>query len=346
MKNHGKYKSAVQIIRLFVKDKQLFFSFCRNSGRVLGKRILSSTGLQKFVFISLTEHIGDIVAAEPVIQALRKQFPSQRLVWVVNEKYASLVRSHPQINDVLTVTSFTEWILLQKFFPANSLLDLHLHGKICDKYGFYYSKKVLPEINNQNYYHYGNLLNAFSKSASLRLDQANAPALYLRGEPIHCAKPYLVLHTSSNNKFRNATADFWKQLAEVVFKNFPGVDVVEIGLEKKINSDSEHYVDQTGFKSLDRIVELIRGCTMFLGVDSGFAHFANAIEKESLIFIGEYNGFKNYMPYSGKFQKESNHQIFYFDNCISELRFETIQQKLIKRINAVIKKDSVQSLPG
>ena len=50
------------------------------------------------VGILLAEHLGDIVAAEPIIAALRNKHPKARIVWIVKDLYQGLLENHPQID--------------------------------------------------------------------------------------------------------------------------------------------------------------------------------------------------------------------------------------------------------
>lgn len=47
--------------------------------------------------------IGDIVHALPAVSALGETFPRARITWVVEDRYASLLKGNPLVRDVLTV---------------------------------------------------------------------------------------------------------------------------------------------------------------------------------------------------------------------------------------------------
>ena len=64
-----------------------------------------------------------------------------------------------------------------------------------------------------------------------------------------------------------------------------------------------------------------------MGVESGFAHFANALTKEALIFIGRHKNFQRYMPYSGKYLNERDAHIVYFDEELKQMPFDFIREK-------------------
>jgi ADP-heptose:LPS heptosyltransferase len=331
-----KLKIFIKIIEVFFKDPSLFISFCRNAVHVFFKKIILSFTKKEWLVISLTEHIGDITAAEPILKFLHEKYPKAQITRVIDKNYKELVASHPCIDDIITVSCFTEWILLRKLIPEKFLFDLHLHNKVCDKHGFAYKRKGIIDINNENYYEKGNLLYCFSRSGGISINDKIAPQLFL-----NCInkqlpdQPYIVIHTSSNNSKRNWNNESWHQLVEYVFINYAGIKIIEIGFQPKIESASSLYLNHCGKKDFFFIATLIRHSSLFIGIDSGFAHFANALNKEAMILIGAYNGFVNYMPYSGKYMIESTEQIFYFEEELTYLKFEAVKNMLNKKLKMI-----------
>ena len=89
----------------------------------------------------------------------------------------------------------------------------------------------------------------------------------------------------------------------------------------------------TGKKDLNEMAGIIKNCFLFIGIDSGFAHIANAYEKNAVILIGEFAGFKNYMPYSGKFQNEKENTIIYHSDPLKSLSCTAVLSLLEKKLN-------------
>jgi len=46
--------------------------------------------------------LGDIVQALPVLNVLRRRFPSAHIAWIVNRAYAPLLEGHPELDEILT----------------------------------------------------------------------------------------------------------------------------------------------------------------------------------------------------------------------------------------------------
>jgi heptosyltransferase I len=59
----------------------------------------------KSILIVKTSAIGDVIQTFPVLEYLRTQFPEARIDWVVEEKIAPLLKSHPLLDRVITMNS-------------------------------------------------------------------------------------------------------------------------------------------------------------------------------------------------------------------------------------------------
>lgn len=57
------------------------------------------------ILLVKTSALGDIVHTYPVLSFLRKKFPAAQIDWVVEAPFADLVRSHPDVNKILTVST-------------------------------------------------------------------------------------------------------------------------------------------------------------------------------------------------------------------------------------------------
>ena len=323
----------LRVLSIVISDPAMLFSLFANVFIVVKRHLSTRLSGRKWIVVSLTEHIGDVVAAEPVGRYLREQFPDAYIMWVVDRKYKALVGANPVINCAVTVTCFSEWVLLQYIVPAKNLFDLHLHEKVCDKHQLQLRKKTNNSITDTNYYRHGNLLHAFSHSGGLSIDDTTAPKLYLKLNTISpFPSPYVVIHTSSNNPKRTLSENEWTKLGNYLLQYTPDLVLVEVGSTQKIRLSSQRYRCCCGFKELSFIASQINQAVLFIGIDSGFAHFANALQKESFIVIGQYNGFINYMPYSGKFQQERDKQLFYASEEVASLCFETIEPALRRKL--------------
>jgi heptosyltransferase-1 len=58
----------------------------------------------KFLIVKCSA-LGDIIHSFPVVNYLKKRFPTCEIDWIVEEAYASLVQAHPLVRRVLTIST-------------------------------------------------------------------------------------------------------------------------------------------------------------------------------------------------------------------------------------------------
>jgi ADP-heptose:LPS heptosyltransferase len=274
-------------------------------------RIRSILSPKKVVLISLYEHIGDIVACEPVISYTRDKYNNCHIIWGTNCDYSELLEKHPFVNKLLQFSSFSDWVVLKEVLKKlpliDEVLDLHIDSRRCLKYGKKLKKE--READHHLYFTSKNLLQSFSKAAGLPALN-HAPSFYLnrskvRQQPL--PKKYVVFHTQSNNPLKDWQPKQWERLCAKI--NTAGYFVIEVGLQSQIYEHSTMYMEFTGKQSLQTIANLIAGSSFFIGVDSGFAHIANALEVDGRVLIGHYTTgnfvFNYYNPFSGKYADPS-----------------------------------------
>ncbi|HEX2853335.1 MAG TPA: glycosyltransferase family 9 protein [Opitutaceae bacterium] len=64
---------------------------------------------------------------------------------------------------------------------------------------------------------------------------------------------------------------------------------------------------------------LIRRAVGFLGIDSGPAHLANALERPSVVLPGRYRGVDRYLPYTGFLRENAVELVGQWDGPIASL---------------------------
>jgi len=173
---------------------------------------------RKVLVINLTEHIGDIVACEPVGTYLRTNHKGSFIIWIVNKKYVDLVRYNPDIDLVIQVSCLSEWIYMKVFLKLIriKIFDMHFNKRICTTYYLKNFNNKARYLTLDNYYDYGSLLETFSLAAGL-------PRLTL---PPHFHFPkdfkfkevlpesYIVIHCISNEKERDWDNEKWRDLVK------------------------------------------------------------------------------------------------------------------------------------
>lgn len=266
----------------------------------------------KRIAIGLVEHMGDIVACEPVIRYLREQNPEAHLTWVTGRPYEELVKHHPDLDQTLVVDCLGDWIRLKREGAYDEIVDLHVNKRRCTVTGQILDKDIgLLEVDVTHYYQHGSLLAAFCQGAGLppldlqprmHLPAAVAEQVDRLGLPPR----YVVIHADSAEETRNWRDERWRALVGQILQDM-GMPVVEIGTRavcaEFTGTGTGTYLNLCGQLSLLESAEVIRRARLFIGVDSGPAHMANAVGTRGLVLLGKYRIFDHYTPFSGDYAR-------------------------------------------
>lgn len=326
-----KVRIIIAIIKIMFADNKLRVSLLRNIGTIIKQ------SKKNVLFVSLVEHLGDVIASEPISRHLRSKYPEKTIIWFTHKTYKEVIQFNPNIDRVLTVTCLSEWIILRHFIAKRKLFDLNISGRICTQYGLELIKHESDEINTGNYYHQGNLLYCFGKSAGIEMNPLAQPHIHFPYAPKQnfIADKYIIIHTSAHSAKRMWNTEGWNNLIRFINHLYPEYKIVEIGSQKQVTESIENYLDYTGIKPIEDITTLIHNCQLYIGIDSGFAHIANALKKDSLILIGHFQNFLNYLPYSGFFMEHRNDIIIYFDGSLCNMPFSYIEERVAAKLNAI-----------
>jgi heptosyltransferase III len=315
----------------------VLLGFCRNylalSLRKYGRRTGPPT-----MAISLVEHMGDIVAAEPIARAARQTFPGHRISWILRPAYAELAASYPPVDHVVTVNCLTESMLLSAAGIFDEVWDLHLRGRICERCGIPMVKpRSDPDMNT--YYRFGNLITTQCLSAGIPLVSggpvlALPPRAVARVERLGLPRRFVAIHCISSDRIRDWPAASWQSLVAAI-TGYLRVDVIEIGLRPLVIAhDGERTRGLCGQLSIMETAEVIRRATLFIGIDSGPAHLANAVGTPGVVLLGAYLGLDDYMPYNGLYQDGGIADLLRASGAVENLPVETVLIAVARRLRA------------
>ncbi|MBS7789894.1 glycosyltransferase family 9 protein [Roseococcus sp. SDR] len=258
------------------------------------------------ILVGLIEHLGDIAACEPVARYLRLRHPDAQLDWAVATPYRDLIDSNPHVDRSLIVGCLGEWSALAASGAHDAVFDLHVEEKPCQPCGFVLTRAGGdPGINPRTYFHHGALLEAFSQGAGLpRLSVP--PRLYLGTAEVAAAdalglpRHFCVLHRVSNLAAKDWDDARWSEIARVAREEL-GLEVVEVGAGDAARLPPPLPASISLVNRLPVLVtaEVIRRAAVFLGVDSGPAHLANAQGVPGVILLGQQPPFDGHLPYTG-----------------------------------------------
>ena len=302
---------------------------------------LSRGAGKEVVVVSHILHLGDIVACEPVVREVRKKHPKSYLVFCVARAYKELADSHPAVDYTLAVNCVTEWIWLRKLNIFKYTVDLNVDKRCCPVCGIPLLKTSGDRsVTVENYFDNGNLLEAHCRWGEISC-LSDGPRVYISGkvraavDNLCLPDKYVAIHCKSNEEVKDYPASQWKTLIEQI--NFlMGMSVVEVGLEAvAVQPSMSTNVCLCGRLSILETAEVIKRSCLFVGVDSGPAHLANAVGARGVILMGRYRRFARYMPYSGSYADGSSAELLFVDGPVANLSSSQVYDAVKRQVNRV-----------
>lgn len=300
-----RYRKYTHLLKVYLHFFKVYTQIIFLKIRFLGKR--------KIVAIILTQQFGDIVAGEPIARQIRQKHPDDYMLWVVKPVFKELVEDNPNLDGIIEEFCANQRRLLLNSGIFDVVYNLQFrnnsHCPICQ----IYVENPVADARNvtiHNYYFQGNLLTVQQKMAGLPLEDL-APCLFLKDEhrkkidKLNLSSRYIVVHGQSAQNSRNWDNTKWETLINYLLQS-TDYTIVEIGLSSDLNLKNDRYINLCGQLSILETGEVIRRAKLFIGIDSGPAHLANAVGTYGLIMIGKLADFTNHIPYSGKYKSGEN----------------------------------------
>jgi heptosyltransferase-3 len=308
--------------------------------RALEARKRSTEHAQRWIAIIQIEHMGDIVASEPIGRYLRKKYPGARVFWFVRPPYRELLDLNPNIDEVLVVSCLGEALRLADDVLFDAIHNLHFDGRHCPVFGDVVRKPLdpPPHITMSNYYDHGSLLEGYAHSGGLpRLDEA--PRLYIpekvrrRVDGLHLPERFVAYHCCTNESVRDWPAARFAELARRLHARY-ALSSVEVGRKPVLATGTiPQHQGFCGRLSILETAEVISRARLFVGVDSGPAHLANAGRVPAVILLGHYLAFRHYMPYCGAYRDPCVARILHADGPVSLLTEEQVEQAAVELLS-------------
>lgn len=295
------------------------------------RRLQRGGDKRELVAIMLLEHFGDIVACEPIVRHIRTLKPNAFIVWGVRSAYRELIDSNPEIDETLVLHCLSERLWLARAGLFDQVIDLHLPERYCSLCRTPARKAAgCGNITLDNFYAFGSILSAFSQCAGLP-PLNEQPRVHVddlvraRVDALRLPRGFIVIHGRSNHPDKDWPACKWQELIERI-RTVDGAIIVEVGLVSaaEVRADCEGYRNLCGKLTLLETAEVIRRAGLFAGVDSGPAHFANALGTYGILLLGRHLGFDRYMPFSRPYMDGDNCELIYADGLVSEIAVERV----------------------
>lgn len=291
--------------------------------------------------ICLIEHIGDIIANEPISREVRRKHPKSIIIWFVRNPYKTLLKYNPAIDKVYTVNCLTSWIWLKERFTFEAIYELHFSGRACNVCNLPLIKiNSDTPISSQNYLNHGSLLKAVCLDNKITVED-EFPKIYIPKKyftsiqkKISLTK-YIVIHCNSNETIKDWGKDNWEELIEQIISEYQ-YSVIEVGIKSSLTCANPVYYNYCGKLKLLETAALIKNASLFIGIDSGPAHMANASGTCGIVLLGEYYfGMKNYNPYSGNYALGRKCRLVYSAESVKKNSVEVVLKNINNLLNEI-----------
>lgn len=285
--------------------------------------------------IALLEHMGDIVAAEPIARFARQRYPGMRIFWITRPAYAPLAAEFPGVDEVLTVSCLTEWALLWRLRLVRTVWDLHFSERCCPLCDLPLAKHELPSM--EDYFSHGSLLENQCLCAGIQplsgapiLPRSAAAAAVV--DRLNLPPRFIAVHCKSSDDCKDWPVECWRELVAEI-RSRTGLAVVEVGIEPVLQNVTNGQVHSLcGSLSMIETAEVLRRATLFIGVDSGPAHLANSVGTRGIVLLGKYRHFVRYLPFSGGYADGSNADLIYAEGAVASLPLPYVLDAALRRI--------------
>lgn len=289
-----------------------------------------ATRLMNSILVVQLKRLGDLILTTPALNALRKIFPEAQITLLIDHHSAELAPAIADVNEFLIYNrnaSFNLWLDLARRgfdlcldFTGNDRSALvSFLSKAAQRVGFSFVAKrairswvytdlvqsVVREKHTVD--HYLDLVRSLGDSGSaagrvsLDLpDSVERSAETLRRE-IGLPARYFVVHPGSARPDKYWLADRWKVVIAHAQKRLGipclitgGRNPAELQHVRDILAGTCHH--STIFNLAGKVdfllsAAMIRGATLFVGVDTATAHLASAFRRPELVLFGPTNPF-------------------------------------------------------
>ena len=265
----------------------------------------------KNILIIKMSSLGDVLHALPTLHALRQNCPRARIVWAVHENFSALLPEKPFIDDIVYVDKkklkkLSYWFELRKTLHAYHFdLSIDLQGL---------AKSAIVAFNSGARKKVGYW--EMREGSCLISKGLKGPHAY-----DHVIERYLDVVRclgGAVNDVEFPLASIEKERAEVAAKLatltggkpyivvVPGTAddeekgrLIYDGVCFYCKEAGDYVINKIGYTSLKELTAYIEGATLFVSVDTGPLHIANALKKELIALFGPTSPERT-GPYGGK----------------------------------------------
>ncbi|MFA5031406.1 MAG: glycosyltransferase family 9 protein [bacterium] len=243
------------------------------------------------ILVVMPQSFGDVYRTTAILSTMKSIFLEKQIHFMTKKKCFPLLISNPDIEKLIEYPdSFSSPYGCAAFLtlPMSECLI-----KSYDKIYLPYDKVQIEFITNreQNFRSHINIVELFAKFCDIKKNEIQRP--FLSEELIETEhKNFIIIHPATFASTRNW--DFFPELVKEI-KKYKNIDILQVGWEW--DPLIPGCKDCKGL-SFGKLATLIKGASLFIGIDSFPAHLAGGINTPSiLIFGGSESSFSK--PYWG-----------------------------------------------
>lgn len=276
---------------------------------------LGEGGLRILIIPHMTR-VGDLIAITPVIRAIKQKYPQSFIAVVVGKKIAQILENNPYIDEIIVYRAHTLFDFLRKIFKQNFNWCFNFSGAsfgtLISLYGCIPNKvnlikeeqslfeKFADKLNNFKFLyknHTDPILHYLSMLKPLKIESIDTKKdvfVSKSGESkAMLLEDFLVgISISAGNKSKEWGDEKFKDLAVKINEKY-GAKIIFIGAradESRIlklceNLDKEKFFTAVDF-SLSELPSLIKKLKLYIAVDTGPIHIADALRVPFIDIVG------------------------------------------------------------
>lgn len=277
----GDVKPGRSSIARLRHDARVARSFVRN---LIELKRLRKGGKEIVVFCRIGR-MGDLVQCEPMVRQIREEHPRAAIAHCVLPRFREVVESNPHVDRTLIVTCLCEARMLGRVAGVTRLVDAHPSD---ERWGD--CRRTGAPSNGaegaDDFPRHANRLEAFQRIAGLT-PRDDASRIYVTEharravDALGLPPEFVAVHCRSMDAERNWSDEAWNELARALCH-----PVVEVGWGHAPAIRGGR--DLCGKTGILEAAEVIRRSQLFIGVDSGPAHLANAVGTPGVILVGNH----------------------------------------------------------
>ena len=290
----------------------------------------------KSILIIKMSSLGDVLHALPTPCALRQNLPYARIVWAVHEKFAALLPGKPYIDEVVYIDKkrlkSPAYIceLRRRFKPYHFDLSVDLQGlaksAIVAFAGGAKRKVGYWEMREGSFLVSKGLAGAHKKDHVIeryldvvrclggKAEALEFPLASVEDERLRMSKrlkektggkPYVAVVPGTRGAVKEWPLAYWRDLVRRITNTgvyaviLGSTDDVPKGVAITALPSPDRVVDLTGQTTLKELTAVIADASLFISVDTGPLHLANALKKELIALYGPSSPDRT-GPYGGK----------------------------------------------